>query len=117
MDGALEVGVRHLALLDKAMGHDGDVAAVKEVEEPIVRSSDPGAEFVDAVSQVVGVGPTKFVSQGFEHPHAGDASVDGALVPPGQIPKPLDDGAGAVGFAVDVHACLGHQSSPGYYDL
>src|SRR6266567_3048216 len=88
----VDVGVGNPIFLGEPMCQDGCQPSVKEVEEPVVDSTELGAKLVDAVAQVVGLGAAKLVSEFCKTLDASNAlGVRGLVVPP-ELLEPVESG-------------------------
>src|ERR1035438_8261483 len=60
-DRALNIHVRNLIFFRQAVRQDGNLAPVKEIKQPILNMALFGAQFINAISQIIGRGSPEFV--------------------------------------------------------
>lgn len=86
LHGPVDVGVGHRVFLGESMDQHGRDSSVKEVEEPIVDSTEPCSKLVDAITQVVGLRAAELVAELRETSDASDTPGIGGLVILPQLP-------------------------------
>jgi len=67
LDGSVYFCPWHLSFLGKAMGSNNDVAPVKEVQNPVMNVSRPGAKFPNAPFKQIAMGTPEIVPRFREH--------------------------------------------------
>src|SRR5437870_2926459 len=60
-EGKIDFHCRHNAFLDQSVGDDRNVPPMKEIQDPIMNSLQADSQFVNAIPQIVSLGPAQFV--------------------------------------------------------
>jgi hypothetical protein len=88
---------------------DGNLAPVKEIKQPILNMALFGAQFINAVSQIIGRGSPEFVPRLGQKLDSSAAIGPCSLVRSQEFAQPVDHRRLAIGLLIKRNVCSGHN--------